>query len=177
MENLVEKARKIAHEAHRGQMRKWSENTPYIVHPEAVAALVEKHGGDEATVAAAWVHDVAEDCDPKWKAVVLEQCGQEVYDLMMELTFPTEGAEWAGKPRAEKNVIRYAQMRKMTAKARKIKKADTTHNIRSMGNAPYKLVRKTIDEAYERLDILGNDDSIAEELRNAIKELRKEKGM
>ncbi|MEM6365456.1 MAG: GTP pyrophosphokinase [Planctomycetota bacterium] len=57
MNSLVEIARTIAEEAHRGQTRR-DGTTPYIVHPKAVA---ERVGDSVDCVAAAWLHDVLED--------------------------------------------------------------------------------------------------------------------
>jgi len=47
--------------AHWGQTRK-DNTTPYIVHPERVAACVGRCGGDHVGMIAAWLHDVIEDC-------------------------------------------------------------------------------------------------------------------
>jgi (p)ppGpp synthase/HD superfamily hydrolase len=49
---------RIARKAHEGQFR-WDETTPYITHPERVAAACV--GVDEKCVA--WLHDVLEDTD------------------------------------------------------------------------------------------------------------------
>ena len=57
---LIEKAEKIAREAHEGQLRK-TDGSPYIDHPIAVADIVKQHGFSDAVVAAALVHDVLED--------------------------------------------------------------------------------------------------------------------
>jgi len=46
--------------AHEGQVRKYT-GDDYIVHPIAVAEMVEKHGGSEDQVCAALLHDVVED--------------------------------------------------------------------------------------------------------------------
>ena len=53
-------ALRFAAEGHRDQVRRGSQ-VPYIVHPIAVARIVERAGFDEATVAAALLHDVVED--------------------------------------------------------------------------------------------------------------------
>lgn len=56
---LVEAARLVATAAHAGQVDKGG--APYIEHPAFVADRVRWLGGDEASVAAAWLHDVVED--------------------------------------------------------------------------------------------------------------------
>jgi len=50
----------FAMRAHEGQVRKYT-GDDYIVHPIAVAEMVEKHGGSEDQVCAALLHDVVED--------------------------------------------------------------------------------------------------------------------
>lgn len=61
MTDLVTTARRIATQAHRGQVDK--AGAPYIGHPERVAGHAAAAGGDERVVAAAWLHDVVEDTD------------------------------------------------------------------------------------------------------------------
>lgn len=58
---FVQVAQDIARRAHAGQVDK--SGVDYIAHPARVAAGVRTHGGGDAAVAAAWLHDVLEDCD------------------------------------------------------------------------------------------------------------------
>lgn len=60
-QSFVQVAEAIARRAHAGQADK--SGVDYIGHPERVAAGVRTHGGDDGAVAAAWLHDVLEDCD------------------------------------------------------------------------------------------------------------------
>ncbi len=179
--SIVEKAKAIAYEAHKGVKRKWGDD-PYIVHPERVANKVASLVGvNDEDVAAAWLHDVIEDSGeglaPAAKAAVKEQyaqrikdeCGEIVLSLVQELTFPTEGDEWAGRPRAEKNIVRFAHMRGMTKRAQRIKMVDRWDNLNDMVNAPHKLIRKSTDESWELLDICKDADAVmASELKDAI---------
>jgi len=57
---LKEKARIVAEEAHKGQFRKIG-NQEMIVHPIAVAKLLEDAGFPEEVVAAGYLHDTVED--------------------------------------------------------------------------------------------------------------------
>ena len=61
-DNLIRRAKAFATQAHASidQRRKYT-GLPYIVHPEAVAELVEATGAGPEVVAAAWLHDVVED--------------------------------------------------------------------------------------------------------------------
>lgn len=60
--SLIDTAARIAAIAHRNQTRK-QEETPYIMHPTAVALMLAKYGFSDEVVAAALVHDVLEDTD------------------------------------------------------------------------------------------------------------------
>ena len=57
MTPLIQTAANLAGEAHRGHFRR-DGVTPYITHPQRVAA---RCAGDEIAEAAAWLHDVLED--------------------------------------------------------------------------------------------------------------------
>ncbi len=60
---LIAQALAKAAEAHAGQIRNGSGGLPYIEHPRMVAATLAASGYDEATLAAALLHDVVEDSD------------------------------------------------------------------------------------------------------------------
>jgi GTP pyrophosphokinase len=60
---LIAQALAKATEAHAGQIRNGSGGLPYIEHPRMVAATLAAAGYDEATLAAALLHDVVEDSD------------------------------------------------------------------------------------------------------------------
>jgi len=79
--------------AHQGQIRKGTENAvglalPYITHPVAVAALVQRYGGSEAQILAALLHDVLEDAGPAWARPIQVDFGPEVLELV---EFCTDG--------------------------------------------------------------------------------------
>ena len=54
--SLIEKAYKIAHEAHKDQKRKSGE--PYIIHPLCVAIILADLEMDKETIASGILHDV-----------------------------------------------------------------------------------------------------------------------
>ena len=58
--NLKKNVLEFARVSHEGQVRKYT-GEDYIVHPMAVADMVERHGGSEVQVCAALLHDVVED--------------------------------------------------------------------------------------------------------------------
>ena len=59
--DLVDRAYRVAEEAHRGQVR--NSGDPYIVHPLAVACILVELGMDSECIAAGLLHDVVEDTD------------------------------------------------------------------------------------------------------------------
>ena len=90
METQTEIAKHIAIEAHAGQVRKLGDDKgkPYIIHPERVA----NHFMNDTLCAAAWLHDVLEDC-PGYSTKLLQDVGihDDVIALVVLLTHdPTE---------------------------------------------------------------------------------------
>lgn len=126
---LIERAHAVAAEAHRGQRRKTGE--PYIHHPVAVAGIVADLGLDDATIAAALLHDAVEDtdlglvdCDATFGAEVAAMV--DGVTKLDRLAFDSKEAQQA------------ASMRKMIVAIAKdlrviiIKLADRLHNMRTL---------------------------------------------
>jgi (p)ppGpp synthase/HD superfamily hydrolase len=176
MSKLVKSAINISENAHAGQLRKWQRgDVPYFKHPERVALKVESLPDmTDVDVAAAYLHDVEEDCDPKWVEEIRMQCGEEVLALVHELTFTTEGPEWLQRSRAEKNVIRNEHMAKMTNRAKRIKLVDRWDNLLDMEYAPFKLKQKYIPESLKLVEIIGHADAqMAKEVLAAVEHVKK----
>ncbi|MCH8149440.1 MAG: HD domain-containing protein [Planctomycetes bacterium] len=90
MDDLILKAAQLAKRAHAGQLRKYNRR-PYIVHPARVAArtmLLDGVTPDE--VAAAWLHDVIEDCNYTAEDLLAEGFSQFAVSLVVELTNPSK---------------------------------------------------------------------------------------
>ena len=83
---MVVEAKMFATAAHAavGQKRKYS-GDDYIVHPQRVAAIVEKHGGTDEMIAAAWLHDTVEDTDVT-PILITKMFGVEVASIVEGLT-------------------------------------------------------------------------------------------
>jgi GTP pyrophosphokinase len=82
---LIARALAKATEAHAGQIRNGSGGLPYIEHPRMVAATLAARDYDEATLAAALLHDVVEDSDTTVEELRAE-FGDEIADLVAALS-------------------------------------------------------------------------------------------
>ena len=144
---LISEAYVLAAELHEGQMR--ATGDPYIVHPLAVTEILAEYGMDEATLAAALMHDTVEDTDLTLAAVV-DSFGDEVA-LLIDGVTKLDRIKFSSREHAQA-----ATIRKMAVAMAKdirvlvIKLADRTHNIRTMAPLP---IEKQQRVALETLDI------------------------
>lgn len=124
--NLIAHAQTVCRAAHAGQER--DGGTPYATHPEAVVEKLKSVGvTDEATLAAAYLHDVLEDTDYSAEKMQTE-FGSDVVELVQQLTNTTPH----GAPFEQKQAALLEHARKMSTKARLIKLADRWHNLTQM---------------------------------------------
>lgn len=80
--SVVDKAKKIALRAHANQFRR-DGITPYIRHPERVAARLS---GDEEAEAVAWLHDVLEDSEETENTLACSGMPPAVIEAVKRLT-------------------------------------------------------------------------------------------
>ncbi len=127
--SMIEKAYRIARDAHTGQKRKSGE--PYIIHPLCVAIILADLEMDKETIASGLLHDVVEDTVMTLEDMTRE-FGSEVAFLVDGVTKLTQ-LSW-DKDKVE---IQAENLRKMfLAMARDIrviiiKLADRLHNMRT----------------------------------------------
>lgn len=143
----IVRAHAVAAEAHREQTRKSGE--PYITHPIAVARIVAELGLDDATIAAALLHDTVEDT-----GLTLEVLGQEFGEDVAEIV---DGVTKLDRVKFDsKEAQQAATMRKMLVAMAKdlrvliIKLADRLHNMRTLAGMPAWKQERT---AQETLDV------------------------
>ncbi len=128
MSLLIHKARCFAHFAHAGQERKGG--GPYIQHPKRVARIVAGNGGTDEMVAAAWLHDVLEDCgDRVTSQHIVDFFGTEVFSLVYDLTdlYTTEAyPDWN---RRQRKMCEAYRLHGCSLAVRTIKRADMEDNL------------------------------------------------
>lgn len=146
--SMIEKAYKIAYEAHKEQKRKSGE--PYIIHPLCVSIILADLEMDKETIVAAILHDVVEDTVMDLDELK-EEFGQEVALLVDGVTKLTQ-ISWD----MDKVEIQAENLRKMFLAMAKdirvilIKLADRLHNMRTL---QYMTPAKQKEKARETMDI------------------------
>lgn len=121
----VERALRVASEAHAGQTRK-GEETAYVTHPFHVALILARVGADDVTLQAALLHDVVEDCDG-WTIERLEGLfGADVAAIVADLT-EVDGASWEVRKGEA-----LAKVATMGERALAVKTADKLHNMQTL---------------------------------------------
>jgi GTP pyrophosphokinase len=143
---LIHTAFTIADESHKGQKRDTGD--PYITHPVAVAEELIKLKLDAATIAAALLHDVLEDCD-KSREMLKEKVGRDVLFLVEALT-KLDRVRYQGFERKVESTRKMFLAVAEDIRVVLIKLSDRLHNMRTIhGVRPEK--RKRI--AQETLEI------------------------
>ncbi len=153
--SLIEKAYKLAGEAHEGQVRKSGE--PYIVHPLYVANILADLEMDKETIAAGLLHDVAEDTD--WTIEdIAKEFGEDVAHLVDGVTKLNDlqlAANVGADKASDRAEMQAENLRKMFLAMAKdirviiIKLADRLHNMRTLKHMPVdkqqRIARETLD--------------------------------
>ena len=135
-----------AEKAHSGQKRVSGE--PYFIHPCEVAKILIDLGMNEATIAAALLHDVIEDTDAT-EEDIKNEFGEEVLNLVSGVT-KLDKIEF--KSQAEADAENFRKIFVAMAKDIRviiIKLADRLHNMRTLGALPVerqqKMAKETLD--------------------------------
>ena len=133
MSGVIEVARAIdfAARKHAGQRRKGAKAEPYVNHPAEVALLLAKAtgGGDPALVVAGLLHDTIEDTESTREELAAE-FGDDVASLVEEVT------DDKSLPREERKRLQVKAAPEKSRRARMLKIADKTSNLRSLRESP-----------------------------------------
>jgi len=146
--SMIEKAYRIADEAHKGQFRKSGE--PYIMHPLCVAIILAELELDKETIVAGILHDVIED------TIMTEE--ELEREFSSEILLLVDGVTKLTQLNfsQDKLEVQAETLRKMFLAMAKdirvilIKLADRLHNIRTL---QYQSPHKQIEKARETMDI------------------------
>lgn len=125
--SIILEAQRFATIAHDGQPRKYT-GEPYVTHCAAVAQLVAATSGDEAMVAAAWLHDTVEDT-PATLDELRALFGFDVADLVYWLTDVSQPGDGN---RAFRKSLDRDHIARAPARAKAIKLADLIDNTSSI---------------------------------------------
>lgn len=125
----IDDARLFAKAAHHGQTRKGVGQEPYSIHLEEVAALVERFGGSETAIMAAWLHDTVEDCAVE-PGDIRDKFGAGVAAVVAELT------DDKSLPKPERKRMQVINAAGKSADAALVKLCDKISNIRAVAVSP-----------------------------------------
>ncbi len=130
---LLIKALAFAAHKHKDQRRKDVEASPYINHPIVLADILVNEGGitDIVTICAALLHDTVEDTETTEDELV-DVFGDEIAGIVMEVT-DDKSMDKKARKRAQ---VEHSPHLSMKAKA--VKLADKTSNLRDVIKAPPK---------------------------------------
>ena len=128
---IVTRAADFAARRHVDQKRKGAAREPYINHLAEVACLLsEATGGEDgALVAAGFLHDTLEDTETELEELQAV-FGEDIASLVADVT------DDKSLPKAERKRLQIATAAKKSARARLLKIADKTSNLRALAASP-----------------------------------------
>jgi len=126
--------RDLAVRLHGGQKRKYS-GDPYYTHLFKVSDTVREHGGDDAMIMAALLHDVLEDTSTTDEELVLElesivdpQMARDIVNLVIELTDVYTKENFPELNRRARKELEAKRLGETSSRAQTIKYADLLDN-------------------------------------------------
>ena len=162
-EPVDSRALKYAMVWHSGTNRKYT-GEPYICHPIRVSAIVSVYTEDPEVRAAAYLHDVLEDCDVT-EHDVGGQFGDRVRSMVVALSNMYKGS------RAERHRLYNEQLAASPAEVQTIKLADTLDNVDRIAVFDSRVAATQIAEKIECLGVAltkGHSDLWCRVLRRIL---------
>jgi guanosine-3',5'-bis(diphosphate) 3'-pyrophosphohydrolase len=145
-EDLLNRAYVYAMKAHGKQKR--ASGDPYISHPLEVAAILTDLKLDDATIAAALLHDTIEDTDAT-RAEIDRVFGHEIGLLVAGLTKLKRLELVSKEAKQAENLRKLLLAIADDVRVLLIKLADRLHNMRTLSHQPPEARRRTADETLE----------------------------
>ncbi|EKD89294.1 MAG: guanosine-3',5'-bis(diphosphate) 3'-pyrophosphohydrolase [uncultured bacterium] len=127
----VQKALKVADEAHAGQNR--DDGSPYLFHPLRIAmvCLEDFKQYDVDTICLALLHDTAEDQEWVTAGYLIAEFGNSIASDVLTLTKPEKN----GRTRDEINRIYFERLRHANLRCVLVKLLDKLDNVRDVANS------------------------------------------
>jgi (p)ppGpp synthase/HD superfamily hydrolase len=170
MDDLILRAARFARDAHRGQRRKFG-GGPYIDHPGRVAAqamLLDDLAAEE--VAAAWLHDVIEDCGVTAEDLRAAGFPEETVNVVVELTNPSKQRK--DLPRVERKRLDREHLGHVSRTAKRLKMLDRIDNLKESSVADGEFRSLYVAESLLLIDRLKDADrDLAERIYAEIERL------
>lgn len=151
---LERRARVFANRSHAGQFRKYT-SEPYIVHPHNVAAIVRCVRHSPEMLAAAWLHDVVEDCGVK-QDTITQLFGEQVSSMVHRLTHQLTHADGNRAFRMAHEAIRLGGALSDT---QTVKLADLIDNSSSIMQYDPDFAKRYLKEKRQLLRVLTAGDT------------------
>lgn len=187
--DIVNHAFAFAAKHHDRQVRKGT-RLPYLTHPANVAMILARYDRDESTVVAGILHDVVEDCvrDGYTRSMleqrIGEKFGDDVLATVLSVTYRQTDDDGVELSREDRKQDYLSRLSSASETALWVCAADKVHNA----NTILTDLRRTVDpnsvwsrfnvgkegtvqwyrEVLNRLEELGFDAPIVEELREAV---------
>lgn len=190
--DIVNHAFAFAAKHHDRQVRKGT-RMPYLTHPANVALILSRYGRDEKTVVAGILHDVVEDCvrdgytREMLKQRIGEKFGEDVLEVVLGVTYRQVDDDEVELSREQRKADYLARLSTAGEAALWVCAADKVHNASTILSD----LRRTMDpqsvwsrfnagregtiqwyvDVLNRLDEIGFQAPIVEELRDTVREL------
>jgi len=145
-EDLLNRAYVYAMKAHGEQKR--ASGDPYISHPLEVAAILAEHKLDDATIAAALLHDTIEDTEAT-RAEIDQMFGKDIGHLVEGLTKLKRLDLVSREAKQAENLRKLLLAIAEDVRVLLVKLADRLHNMRTIGHIPPEARRRVAEETID----------------------------